>query len=150
MFEKPMPKTKLELRRDAAQATLDKYKDDAFSFESGKDCGKMAAFCLKQLGVPVRGMAKLGNYKTALGARAALKRAFGVDNLPALLDTMFERIPPAAALPADIIELNGTGPLGTLSISCGNGLALAYHEDFDGAVVGNVAEPLAAWRTLPL
>ena len=139
----------IEIRRDAAQATLDKFKDDEFSFASGRDCGKMINFALKQMGVAIP-MAKVGNYKTLAGARAALRRAYGVTTLAEVMDLYFERIPPASALPADVIEVPGDGPVGTLTLALGNGLVIAYHEDVSGAIVGRLHEPIAAWRTLPI
>lgn len=143
-------KNKLERRRDAAQATLDRYKNGAFSFEDGRDCAKMISFHLRQMGLKLFPMSKVQAYKTPLQARAALKAAFGVDNMLDLMDTKLERIPPAMAIVGDIIAVEGEGPLGALTIALGNDLVLAYHEDYSGIVVGRLQNALAAWRTLPL
>jgi len=137
------------LRRNAAQSTLDKFKEQDFSFADGRDCGKMVHHNLKELGVAMP-IAKVGSYKTAVGARAALRRAFGVTTLPEVMDKYFPRIPPAAALPGDVVEVAGDGPLGTLTVALGNGLVIAYHEDVSGAIVGRLNEAITAWRTLPL
>jgi hypothetical protein len=144
----------LELRQQAAQATLDHFQGKSFSFADGNDCAKMALFCLRKLGVRIP-IAKAGSYKTVASARAALKR-LGVNSLPELMDKYFERIPPASALPADLIELPGRGAsLGALSVFLGFDVALVFHEDTNTAVAGRItyepgAEPLGAWRTLPL
>lgn len=142
-------KTKLERRRDAAQATLDKFRDLPFSFEDGRDCGKMSAFHLRQLGIRIP-LSKLGSYKTPLAAKRAMKKAFGVDNMAALADKYFEPISPAMAIVGDLIEVPGDGPLGTLAVALGNGMVITYHEDAVGAITGRVIEATKAWRTLPL
>jgi hypothetical protein len=132
-------------RAKAAQATLDRYKDLPFSFEQNRDCAKMTLFHLKKMGRPVVKLSAVGSYKSANGARAALRR-MGVSDLAELADKHFPRIAPAEALVGDLIELEGNGPLGTLSIYVGNGMVLTYHEDAVGAVVARLAEAKAAWR----
>lgn len=151
MFElEDFPETALELRRNAAQATLDKFAGLPFSFEGGRDCAKMTVFHLKQLRLPIK-IGKVAAYKTALSARAALRKQFGVDTLPEVCDKFFERIPASMAIVGDIIQAEGDGPLGALTISLGNDLVISYHEDAVGAVTGRLVAPaIAAWRTLPL
>jgi hypothetical protein len=116
----------------------------------------MSAHLLKGLGIKMP-MRKVGAYKTPISARAALRRAFGVDTMQEWADKHFERIAPAQALPADLMEFRGVdSPIGAITVYLGNDLVLCYHEDhLDGAVAGRVVydandEPLAAWRTLPL
>ena len=146
----PREPTNLERRQAAAQATLDHFRSKPFSFEDGNDCAKMAAFCAKQMGIKIP-LAKVGRYKTALSARAALKKQFGVENVSQLADKFFERINPAQALMADFIEMRSDHPLGSLTVYLGNELVIAYHPDAEGAVAGRLHEPpIAAWRTLPL
>lgn len=146
----PPPPTNLERRVKAAQATVDSFKDKPFSFEHNRDCAKMALFMMHELGVKPIAKAKIGSYKTATGAKAALRR-IGVNNLSEFMDLHFERIGEAFALPGDIIELEGEeSPIGALGIALGNGLVLVYHEEAEGAVVGKVNSSLAAWRILPL
>lgn len=141
--------SRLVARQKAAQATLNKFSKSSFSFENGSDCGKMAAFIAKQLGVKIP-LAKLGKYKTVLGARAALRKAFGTDTVTGVADKYFPRINPSEAIIGDLVEIEGDGPLGTLTVYLGNGLVIGYHEDHEGAVPARVINPLAAWRIIPI
>ncbi len=132
-------------RRDAAQATLDRFKDQPFQW--GKfDCAKMVAFHLRHLGYRI-GISKAGTYSTALGAKRGLKR-MGWPSLTHGLDEVlqFERIAPAALLVGDLLQLESEGPLEALAIAMGNGRALSYHEDTVGAVVVQPVQIVAAWR----
>lgn len=93
-------------RASAAQATMDAFLDQPFSWkrEVGKDCVRLAAFDLKQLGYKPR-LSRGGSYSTALGARKALKRA-GYANIEAALDDLgLARMPWAHHLPGDIVAL---------------------------------------------
>jgi hypothetical protein len=82
----------------------------------------------------------------ALGAKKALKR-LGYDTLAEAMDgNGFERIPPAAAVVGDVIEMPGLEGPGALAVALGNGRAVAYHEDAIGAVVVQPSQMLAAWR----
>lgn len=133
-------------RRDAAQATLDAFADQAFAW--GKyDCGKMLAAHLKAMGHSVR-LAPAGSYKTAIGAQRALKR-LGFATLADALDARFPRIAPAAAIVGDVLALPSEGALDAIAIVVGNGRALAYHESVAGAVVVQPMTMLAAWRVDP-
>ena len=133
-------------RRDAAQATLDAFADQAFAW--GKyDCGKMLAAHLKAMGHPVR-LAPAGAYKSAMGAKGALRR-MGFASLSDALDSRFPRIAPAAAIVGDVIAMPSEGPLDAIAICVGNGRALAYHESVPGAVVVQPLTMLAAWRVDP-
>ena len=134
-------------RRDAAQATLDRFKDQPF--EWGRyDCAKMVAFHLRKLGHQI-GISKAGSYSSALGAKRALNR-LGWPNLSHALDDVLhlERIAPAFLVTGDILQIPGEGPLDTMAIALGNGRAISYHEDEVGAVVVQpiIADIVAAWR----
>lgn len=149
-------KSNLHRRRDAAQATLDHFRARPFGLADKNDCAHIAAFHLRKLGVRIS-LAKVGAYKTPLGARAALRRAFKVSSLPELADKLFERIAPANAIVGDLIEFRGLdSPIGALTVYLGNGLVVCYHEDHpEGAITGRIVydegeAPLGAWRTVPL
>ncbi|MFZ3485279.1 DUF6950 family protein [Sphingomonas sp. 3-13AW] len=133
----------LVVLRDAAQATLDRFVDVPFAWGKA-DCGKMLAFHLRQLGHELR-LAKLGSYKTAIGATRALRR-MGVASLAEALDQRYPRIAPAEAIVGDVISLPSTGKLDAIGICVGNGRALAFHESVAGAVVVDPLEVLASWR----
>lgn len=135
----------LEKRAKAAQQTLDRFR--GLPFALGKnDCARMCLFHLRKLGAKVKGP-PAGSYKTAAQAKKELGK-LGYKTLGALLDAHFERIPPAAAVVGDLLEMPGAEGLSGLAIALGNGRVVAYHEDCEGA---EVLEPLmisGAWRTL--
>lgn len=137
--------TDLEQRRTIAQAALDTYRDQPFT--PGKfDCVRLAAFVLRERGHKPR-LGRGGSYKTMLGGYRALRRA-GFETLAEALDSLgLMRIPPAAALPCDIILIPGPAPYdGVLQVAVGNGRTIGYHEDLDGAEVLQPVEFIAAWR----
>lgn len=135
----------LKRRAVAAQKTLDAFKGQPFKF--GRfDCAQMVRRHLVHMGRPVRGWAKAGTYHSLAGGVKALKK-LGFDSLHEAMDSAFERIPPAAALPGDVVAVPGMEGPGALSIALGNQRVLCWVEDVRGAVV---CEPLsyegAAWR----
>lgn len=136
-------------RRDAAQATLDRFKDQPF--EWGRyDCAKMVAFHLRKIGLQI-GISKAGSYGTALGAKRALNR-LGWPSLSHAFDEILhlERIAPAFLVTGDILQMPSEGPMDALAIALGNGRAIAYHEEEVGAVVVQpvIEHIVAAWRVL--
>ena len=135
----------LEKRRQAAQATVDRFKGAPLAYGKN-DCVRLGAFALRKMGrTPQLGRA--GSYRTALGAVRALKRA-GHHSLEDAVDALgLERIAAAAALPADLILLPAEGPFGgALTMAVGNGRVLGYHEDLEGADILQPVQFLAAWR----
>lgn len=133
-------------RQKAVEATMERFRGKAFAFGS-VDCAKVTAFHLKQLGHKVR-LSKAGQYKTLIGAQAALRR-LGYETLPEAMDGHgFERIPPARALLGDIVSFPCEHPIGALGIVIGNGNMLAFHELHDQPVVMTMSQIDHAWRTL--
>lgn len=133
-------------RQRAVDATQERFRGKAFAWGS-VDCAKMVAFHLKQLGHKVR-LSKAGQYKTAMGARAALKR-LGYDDLPAALDGHgFERIPLAYALLGDIVSFACDHEIGALGIVVGNGNMLAFHELHDQPVIMTMGQIDTTWRVI--
>ena len=131
-------------RQKAVQATMERFRGKGFSFGS-VDCAKLAAFHLKQMGHKVR-LSKAGQYKTLLGAQAALRR-LGYETLPDAMDGHgFARIAPAAALMGDIVTFACDHPIGALGIVAGNGNMLCFHELHDQPVVMTMGQIDAAWR----
>lgn len=138
----------LILRRDAAQATVDRFNGLPLTY--GKDdCVRMSAFCLRQLGVKAS-LLKAGAYKSELGAARALKRA-GYDTLSDAVDALgLPRIAPAMCLPGDLMALPSDDPdrIG-LAVALGNGRVLAFWEG--AGSVCTVVQPLIyahAWRSI--
>lgn len=133
-------------RRDAAQATRDRFIDVPFAWGSA-DCGKMVAFHLRQLGIAA-GLSKAGSYSSAIGAKRALER-LGVSSLAERLDVLgLQQIAPAFAIVGDIISMPSVGPIDALAIAMGNGRVLAYHEVAPGATILQPIKMLTAWRVL--
>ena len=112
----------------AAQATLDRYYGQPFTWGL-TDCARLAAHSLRELGVSAP-LSRFGRYSTASGAMRALRRR-GFTDLGDVLDDMgLLRIPPAAALPGDIVGLDGDAtPLTALTVALGNGRVLGFHPE---------------------
>lgn len=144
----------LILRRDAAQAVLDRFNGKPLEF-GARDCVQMGAMALRQMGYPnpLKGSRPYRGEVGALRSLAvALKRAGGPDggSLADLLDALqLERIAPAEALMADLIgyPADGAWPI-ALGVAVGNGRAIAYAPD-GFARVGEIAPAVTAWRVHP-
>ena len=136
-------------RRDAAQATLDQWRDRPLRLGTS-DCVRMAASHLRRLGQRVK-LPPAGAYRSLPGAVKALRQR-GYDTLAAALDGEgLERIAPATAVVGDLVMLPSADGLGALTVALGNGRVVGYHDDVAGGAA--VLQPLtfdAAWRVLPL
>lgn len=132
-------------RQQAAQATVDRFKGEPLAYGKN-DCARLAVFVMRKMGHRPQ-LAKAGTYSSAMGAARALKR-MGHATIADALDAMgLTQIPPAAALPADLVMLPAEGPFGgALSMAVGNGRVLGYHEDLDGAEILQPVQVLVAWR----
>lgn len=123
----------LLLRQKATDATLAKFGGKPFAWGS-VDCGKLAAFHLRQLGRKVR-LSQFGQYSSALSAVAALKRR-GYANLHEALDGIgLPRIAPASMLTGDLIAFPADHPLGALALFVGNGNVAGFHELADSLAI---------------
>lgn len=141
----PRALPELERRNRALRATLERFGDQPFAW-GRNDCARMVAFALRKLGRPVQ-VAKAGSYKTALSARAALKR-LGYTDLESLLDAQRERIAPAMALPCDVLLLPGDEGFGALALQLPNQSAFMFHEDTGTATAVRLVPDkiIGAWR----
>lgn len=121
-------------RQKAVEATMERFRGKAFAF-GATDCAKVVAFHLKQLGHKVR-LSKAGQYKTLIGAQAALRR-LGYDTLPEAMDGHgFERIAPASAWMGDVVALpTDEHPIGALGIVAGNGNIMGFHPAHETLVI---------------
>ncbi|MES3154338.1 DUF6950 family protein [Sphingomonas faeni] len=140
--------SELARRTAAVEATRAHFAGKPFAW--GKvDCAKIGAFHLRQMGRhDALGLSRAGTYRSALSARRALARA-GHESLSAALDSIgLVRIPPAAALPGDIVLTPGTDDWEALGIIAGNDAVLSFHEDADGLDYARVFDWSAAeaWR----
>ncbi len=136
------------LRRvQAAQATLDEFKDLPFKFGE-RDCVRMTAAHLRRMGYKVK-LPPKGSYGSAKSALRQLK-ARGFGTLAEALDAMgLARIAPAEALAGDVVIGAGDDPLGALGVLLGNGRLIGYHEVAAGACIMQVRKMDIAWRVSP-
>lgn len=115
-------------RAAATQACMDRFAYKPV--EPGvRDCGKLTAHALHRQGRSAK-LINASRHRTWAGALAYLKRT-GFASLIDLIDAIgLERIPPAAALPGDIIALpavEGDGFGCSLSVALDNGRVLALN-----------------------
>lgn len=135
---------KLVERVNAVNATIERFSGKPFEF-GACDCGKMVIAHLKAMGWPIR---TGGTWKNAVGLKRWLRRNGGSG--AACIDAWgLLRIPPAARIVGDIVELEGETEFGCFGIAVGNGRILAFHEDAIGAAIIQPAGlPIkAAWRS---
>jgi hypothetical protein len=138
----------LVLRQRATEATISKFGGRLFAWGS-TDCLKVVAFHLRQLGHKVP-LSKGGQYRSALGAKGALKRA-GCETVAEAMDKIgLQRIPPAFMLIGDVIAAPADHELGGLGIYAGNGNAFAYHESHASPVILSLVPGVVeiAWRAI--
>lgn len=135
-------------RQQAAQATIDRFSGKPLVL--GKyDCARMAAFCLRQLGVRAS-LLKAGRYSSAVGARRVMTR-LGYDTLSDAMDGLgLPRIAPAMALPGDILSLRAQRPEDgvALVVAVGNGRVLGFWEAAGVCTVFQPVEFDHAWRAV--
>lgn len=138
-----MSKSKPEaVKRNAAlQKTADKYRGKPFQW-GVNDCAKMARSHLVNMG---HKPPKMEAYKSAVGAKTALKKA-GFEDLESLFDSFLPRIAPAAMLPGDLALMQGDGSFDAVTVCVGRKV-MGWFEGEDEAVMIVPHEIKAAWRT---
>lgn len=131
-------------RAAAAQACMDRFAGKLYH-PATRHCGKLISHDLNKMGRSAK-LLNASRHTNEIGALRYIKRT-GFASLVELVDAMgLERIPPAAALPADIIALPSGDAFGcSLSVALGDGMVL-------GLLEGHAFQPLipqqfvAAWR----
>lgn len=138
----------LQLRQKAFEATVTHFEGRPLVWGQ-TDCARIVARHIRNMGRPTK-LAKAGSYSSLVGAVRALKRS-GFASLPEALDAMgFVRIPPAAALIADVLALPGDSDLHALQIVAGNGRVWGYHVDSDvPCFIQPTLGEAIAWRVDP-
>ena len=138
----------LATRVRVAEATGEKFAGRPFEWGE-RDCLRMVAFALREFGYapPLRAA---GSYRTLIGAHRALKRT-GFATLDAWIDAWgLQRIPPASALPADVLALPSEIPsMPALGLNLSGGYFLCFVPATGAAecvAFANGDQPLAAWR----
>lgn len=138
----------LALRQAATEKTLARFRGKPFSW-SGANCIRLARTQAANMGhklPPVPLFRSLRGAKRALAAR-------GTDNVTALLDQHFNRLPGAAfAWLGDLVALPGDPAIGidAIGIADGQGNVWCWTQQNDerelAALLMVNAETLAAWR----
>lgn len=87
----------------AAQATIDRFLETEFQW-GANDCAHLAAFAIRSLG-HADPLAKIDSYGTRRNALKAMRKA-GINSFAEHIEKLgFEPIPPAMALPGDIVGI---------------------------------------------
>ena len=138
--------TALHMRAAATQATLDDMREKPFAWD-GANCIRLARLHAVNMGHSV---IKVPNFKTAIGAKRALKKQ-GAKNLCELLDNWFSRHDaPAFAGVGDLVLLPGEeGGFDSICITDGRGNMFGWHDsDLSKMSVIKAADAdvIAAWR----
>lgn len=139
----------LVARRDAAQATLDRFVGHLHRWGQ-VDCVRVAAFHLRQLGYRPQ-LARGGQYANELGAVRALKRA-GFDHPHAALGALgLKEIGFASHLVGDIMSLRSAGDWPALAVCLSNGRILTSTQDHPafGVLTPAAGDILTCWRCDP-
>lgn len=141
-----MKKPQLVRRNEALAKTKARFAGKAFKLGEN-DCVKLARFHLRMMG---HKPPSTGHYSTPVSAARALKRT-GHETLKELLDSLLEPIPPAAALPGDLL-MPPSDPeaeaheIGTVMVSVGSSKALGWHPEHASLAVMDLLTVERAWR----
>ena len=131
-------------RQRAAQACIDRFVGKPYT-PGVRDCARLAAHSMHGMGRKV-GLLKGVKYTSEVGAVKALRK-LGFADLIAAVDALgLERIPPAAALPGDLVAMPcAPGPFGcALMVAVGNGRVLGFSDGV--CAVFQPLEFVTAWR----
>jgi len=139
-------------RNEAVQSTIDRFHDRDFAWGS-HDCAQLVAYHLRALGY-ADPLANVQTYATRRNALKAMRKA-GVKDMASHLEhgLGFEPIPPAMALPGDIVgipaeEEDAAKGWVTLGVAIGLDRVLAFANGRCGWAPTSVASH--AWRVAPV
>lgn len=131
-------------RQEATQATLDKFKGKAFSWQ-GATCAHLLRYHLRMMG---HKPPAIPAFRSPISARTAMKK-LGGDNIADVLRAIgMPEIPPAMMMLGDVAVLPGDdGIFDAITINAGVKL-MGWHPDAEGLVVMDVepAAVIAAFR----
>lgn len=134
----------MQQRAAAVAATEARYRDRPFDWGKQATCIHLLRFHAAQMGhkVPI-----VPRFRTALGAKKALV-VTGWQTLPALLDSMFARIPPAFMRVGDVLAMPGDADWHALVIKADKQKFLGWHQDAEGCTIMevDVNAAVGAWR----
>lgn len=134
----------IEQRRAAVIATQKRFENKPFDWSKAATCIHLVRYHASQMGHKVQTVPK---FRTAIGAKKALLST-GWQTLPALLDSKFDRIPPAFMRVGDILAMPGDDDWHALVIKGDKTKFLGWHEDAPGCTIMevDVSAAVGAWR----
>lgn len=134
----------MQKRVAAVTATQSRFYDKPFDWSKQATCIHLLRFHAAQMGhkVPI-----VPRFRSAVGAKKALLST-GWQTLPALLDSMFDRIPPAFMRVGDVLAMPGDEDWHGLVLKVDKQKFLGWHEDAAGCTIMEVDISAAegAWR----
>lgn len=140
----------LERRREATQATIDKFKGKPLDWSEGRHCVKLAHYHLRQMGWRSPKLPTLPAVKSPLAAKKAMKER-GWDSVPAMLDSVLgkgARIPAAMMLTGDMAVTPGDEGFDCVMICIGPRTMMGFLPDGSEVVAYDTdyRDFTAAWR----
>lgn len=134
----------LQRRVAATVATEQRFRDRPFDWRKAATCIHLVRFHAAQMGHAVPTVPR---FKSALTAKRALLTT-GFQTLPALLDSRFDRIPPAFMRVGDILALPGDDDWHAIVLKVDRQKFLGWHQDAEGCTIMEVDinAAVGAWR----
>jgi hypothetical protein len=131
-------------RRDATNATIERYKGKAFDWGKGVTCVHLTRAHLRNMG---RRPPSVPRFRSALAAKRAMAER-GWSDVPEMLDSLLPRIAPAQAVLGDVMALEGEGGMGAICICAGPRRAFGWFEGEEKPVMvePDMAKVIGAWR----
>lgn len=131
-------------RRDATQATIDRFVGKPLDWKVARHCIKMAHFHLRKMGRKVQALPRI---QSPLAARRELKER-GWESVSDMLDSLLMRIPPASMVIGDLAAVPGEGGLDAIFVCDGRRRLFGWHGSAEGAVFVGVGleEVTGSWR----
>jgi hypothetical protein len=137
----------LDRRREATQATADRFKGKTLDWKNGLHCVRMLHSHLREMGWRSPKLPTLPRVRSALAARQALK-ARGWDSVTEMLDSLLEPIPAAKMRLGDVAVTPGQEGLDCVMINLGPRTMMGFHPE-TGEVVAyatDYSDLTRAWR----
>lgn len=140
----------LDRRREATQATIDKFKGLPLDWSEGRHCVKLAHYHLRQMGWRSPKLPTLPVVHSAFAAKKALKER-GWGNVADMLDAVLgkgSRIPAAMMLTGDVAITPGDEGFDCVMICIGPRTMMGFLPDGSEAVAyaTDYGDLTAAWR----
>lgn len=133
-----------QLRARAVALTEQRFAGRPFDWRKSATCIHLMRFHAAQLG---HSLPLVPRFRSALGARRALTQ-MGFETLPALLDSLFERIPAAFMRVGDVMALPGLDGFEALVIKGDRVKLLGWHDGAEDCrfMEVDVRAAVGAWR----